>query len=49
MFHNKDDYQQICQILGYTFDNQALLQQAVTRKSGWMERKQEKHVGHNET
>jgi ankyrin repeat protein len=49
MLHTEDGYEKICQLLGYTFNNKVLLQQAITRKSALNEGREEKKVGHNET
>jgi dsRNA-specific ribonuclease len=48
MFLDTDDYELLCSLLDYRFKNENLLQQAITRKSGYLEGKQEKHIGHNE-
>lgn len=48
MFLNPKDYTELCRLLDYQFKKELLLQQAITRKSGFLEGKQEKHVGHNE-
>lgn len=48
MFINPEDYEKLCGLLGYTFKKVSLLQQAITRKSGLLEGKQEEAVGHNE-
>lgn len=48
MFLNTKDYEELCKLIGYQFKNELLLQRAITRKSGFLELRQEEHVGHNE-
>ena len=47
MFLHADKYEHFYSVLGYRFKDVALLQQAMTRKSGFLENKQEAHIGHN--
>lgn len=45
MFRNKSDREKIIQALGYKFNNEKLLLQALTRRSGLMEKRQQSHIG----
>lgn len=46
MYSHTVDYDALYELLGYQFQNPKLLQQALTRKSGFLEG--QKSVGHNE-
>lgn len=45
MYRNKKDRQTIAQVLSYDFKNEKLLLQALTRRSGLNEGRQESHIG----
>lgn len=47
MFNSPSDYREICNLLNYVFNDKQVLAQALTRKSGLLEGKQEAHIGHN--
>lgn len=48
MFKRKEDYEQLCSLLGYQFRNKRLLAQAITTKSAYNSRKQQSSIGHQE-
>ncbi len=48
MFKSKTDYDELCKLFNYKFQDKVLLQRAITRKSGLLEEKQEESIGHNE-
>lgn len=48
MYHLLTDYVPLCNLLKYSFNQEQLLAQALTRKSGLLEGKQAKSIGQNE-
>ena len=45
MFGNRQDYTELCELLGYRFKNKRLLMRALTRKPALVEGIQSHHIG----